>query len=66
MRMSASRTPTPLAAYFTYSDSNRRGVAPLVHHGSSRHRSPTTRTKAGWKAPEKPGGGCVTFVKEPC
>src|SRR6202012_5012389 len=39
---SASRTRTSTATYLTYSDSNSRNAAPLVHHGSGRHLSPTT------------------------
>ena len=39
---SASRTRTSAATYLAYSDSSSRSVAPLVHHGSSRHLSPTT------------------------
>src|SRR6202044_1456719 len=39
---SPSRTRTSAATYFAYSDSSSRTVVPLVHHGSSRHLSPTT------------------------
>src|ERR1700723_321943 len=39
---SANRTRTSAATYFAYSDSSSRTVVPLVHHGSSRHLSPTT------------------------
>src|SRR6202040_1736882 len=39
---SASDTRTSAATYLAYSDSSSRKVAPLVHHGSSRHLSPTT------------------------
>src|ERR1700761_1332316 len=39
---SASLTRTSTATYLTYSDSSSRKVEPLVHHGSSRHLSPTT------------------------
>ena len=38
----ARRTRTSAATYFRYSDRNSRNVALLVHHGSSRHFSPTT------------------------
>ena len=42
MPISASPTRTSAATYFAYSDSSSRKVVPLVHHGSSRHLSPTT------------------------
>lgn len=42
MPKSSSRTLSSAAMYLTYSDRSSRSVEAEVHHGSSRHLSPTT------------------------